>query len=162
MFERGEYYTLEENIVDPVDYRAFVSAAKELAPDGDKVSSVKFQARVGDQLQIVTFSRLQGELSEVPIPELPETIGEPQTTPTEKDETQRGVLKVADAMEKTECVVVTDDDEKWTIEGPEDTLDEIVRTYFKRRVEVKGKAHAEKELGRSHLARKQRGCQGPK
>ena len=146
LFDQGEYDALEENIVDSGDYRDFVNAAKELAPDGDKISSVKFQARVGDQLQIVSFNRLQGELSEVPIPELPQMVGEPQTTVTKKDETQKGVLRVADAMEKTECVLVTDDDKKWTIEGPEDTLDEIVRAYFKRRVEVKGKRMRKQNL----------------
>ena len=139
LFDRGEYDALEENIIDPFDFRDFVNSAKELAPDGDKISTVKFQARVGDQVQIVSFKRLQRELREVPLPQLPATVGEPKPTATEKDEVQKGVLRVADALGKTECVLVTDEDKKWTIEGPEDTMDEIVRAYFKRRVEVVGK-----------------------
>lgn len=146
LFDLGKYEALEENIVDPVDYRDFVNSAKELAPDGERISTVKFQARVRDQLQIVSFNRLQGELSEVPMPQLPDTVGEHQTTATKKDETQKGVLRVADALGKTECVLVTDDDKKWTIEGPEETLDEIVRAYFKRRVEVKGKRMRKRNL----------------
>ena len=137
LFDRGEYDVLEEKIADPSDYRDFVNAAKKLAPDGEKISSVKFQARVGNQVQVVSFSRFQSELSEIRLPELPDTNVVFQTT--DKDIAKKGVLRVADALEKTECVLVTDDDTKWNIQGPESIMDEIVRAYFKRRVEVKGK-----------------------
>ena len=98
---------------------------------------MRFQARIGDGLQTVSFNRFRRELGEVRVPELPETTVGFQAT--DKDIEKKGVLKVADALEQTECLLVTDDNAKWRLDGPEHILDEIVRAYFKRRVEVKGK-----------------------
>lgn len=136
LFDQGEYDALEKNIVDPGDYRDFVNAAKELAPDGDRISSVKFQARVGGQLKIVTFNRIQKELSEVPLPDVPETSVTFQAT--DKTISKTGVLMLADGYE-TECELVTQDDGKWVIEGHEITIDTIARAYYKKTVLVKGK-----------------------
>ena len=144
LIDRGEYDLLEEKIADPSDFRDFVNAAIRLAPDGDKISTVKFQTRVGDQVHAVSLSRAKGELSEIQLPELPDPIVGFQAT--EKDIEKKGILRVADALGKTECVLVTDNDTRWSIEGPESTMDEIVRAYFKRRVQVKGKRMKKRNL----------------
>ncbi len=142
-FEKGNYDALEEAIVDIEDLRGFFIAAKELAPDGDRITSIKFQAKVKEKIKRVSFNRIQSELNDIQLPKLPETTIEYQTT--NKDISKTGVLRVANALGKTECVLVTEDSAKWTIEGPEDILDEIVREFFKRKVEVTGKQMKKKK-----------------
>ncbi len=137
LLDDGRYYELEESIGDADDYRAFIKAAKPLAPDGDRISSVKFQADAGDKLEIVSFRRTQDSFSDIPMP--PEPKAEVDYRTTDDDISRTGILKVADALDETECVLVTDDDTKWELEGPEELMDGIVRTFFKRRVEVSGK-----------------------
>ena len=137
LLDEGHFYELEESIGDAGDYRAFLKAAKPLAPDGNHISTVKFQAYAGNKLEIVSLSRTQASFSDIPIPPEPDAKVDYRTT--EDDISRTGILKVADALDKTECVLVTDDDTKWELEGPEDTMDEIVRSFFKRKVEVRGK-----------------------
>ena len=140
LLERSEFYELEKELGDSADYLGFVNAARMLAPDGKKVDSVKFQASINDQLRVVSFSRLQRFLADFPLPEGAEdqeAINGYQAT--DFDIRKTGVLKLADGLVKTECVLVTDDNVKWDIEGPEEVLDSIVRACFKRRVEVTGK-----------------------
>lgn len=137
---KGEFYELQNKLDDPNAYLGFVKAARKLAPDGNRVDSVKFQASVHDQLKIVSFNVTQRSLADVP---LLEPSAEQETLSayrvTDSDIQKEGVLKVANALVKTECVLVTDDNTKWYVEGPEDVLDDIVRAHFKRRVAISGK-----------------------
>lgn len=140
LLERSEFYELEKELGDPADYLGFVNAARKLAPDGKKVDLVKFQASVDDQLRVVSFSRPQRFLADFPLPEGAEdqeAINGYQAT--DFDIRKTGVLRLADGLVKTECVLVTDDKANWNIEGPENVLDAVVRAYFKRRVVVTGK-----------------------
>lgn len=137
LLEKGYQSDLLDNIGDPKDYRAFLKAARPLAPDGDRISSVKFQADSGTSLELVSLSRTRASFSDIPLPPLPDE--EVVFTATEHEVCKSGILSVADALEQTECVLVTDNGNKWELEGPEDTMDEIVRTFFKRKVEVRGK-----------------------
>ncbi len=137
---KGEFYQLQKKLDDPNAYVGIVKAARKLAPDGKRVDSVKFQASVRDHLTIVSFNVTQRYLADAPLP-VPTAK---QETPngyqvTDTDLAKEGVLKVADGLVRTECVLVTDGNVKWDIEGPEDILDEIVRAYFKRRVAIIGK-----------------------
>ena len=137
---KGEFYELQKKLDDPNAYVGFVKAARMLAPDGNRVDSVKFQASVHDQLKIVSFNVTQRYLADAPLPEptaKQETPNGYQVTDTDLE--KEGVLKVADGLVRTECVLVTDGNVKWDIEGPENILDEIVRAYFKRRVAIIGK-----------------------
>ncbi len=140
LVDKGEFYELQKELDDPNAYLGFVKAARKLAPDGNRVDSVKFQASVHEQLKIVSFNVTQRYLADVP---LLEPTAEQDTLSgyqvTDSDLQKEGVLKVADGLVKTECVLVTDDNAKWDIEGPEDVLDDIVRAYFKRRVAISGK-----------------------
>ena len=147
LLERSEFYELEKELGDPADYLGFVNAARKLAPDGKKVDLVKFQASLDDQLRVVSFSRPQRFLANFPLPkgaEDQEAINGYQAT--DFDIRKTGVLKLADGLVKTKCVLVTDENAEWDIEGPEETLDAIVRAYFKRRVEVKGKRMRKRNL----------------
>ena len=140
LVDRGEFYELQKEIQDPIDYVGFVKAARKLAPDGKRVNSVKFKASIHDQLRIVSFDLLQHSLADFPLPDLTaeqETLDGHQVT--DSDIQIIGVLKVADGLVKTECVLITDENARWNIEGPEDVLDKIVRAHFKRRVAISGK-----------------------
>ena len=157
LVDKGEFYELQQELADPYAYLGFVKAARKLAPDGNRVDSVKFQASVRNQLKIVSFNVTQRHLADVP---LPEPSAEHETLNgykvTDSDLKKEGVLKLADGLVKTECVLVTDDNVKWDIEGPEDVLDDIVRAYFKRRVAVIGKQMKKKKnrVNRIRLASK--------
>ncbi len=140
LLERGETYELEKTIQDPKEYRDFVNASITLAPDGDKISTVKFQAVVDEQLTVVSFSTTKSSLKDLPLPPIPSI--ESRLDVTEQDIVKTGVLLVgnADNAEKeTECVLVTESGVKWHIEGDEDLKEEIVRKYYKRRIVVHGK-----------------------
>ena len=50
-----------------------------------------------------------------------------------------GVLKTARANATSECELLTDDRSKWTIEVPDDMMNEILGAYFNKRVQVEGK-----------------------
>ncbi len=146
LLDKGEFYELQKELDDPNAYLGFVKAARKLAPDGNRVDSVKFQASVHDQLKMVSINVTQRYLEDVPMPEPSaeqEALNGYQVT--DSDLQKEGVLKVADALVNTECVLVTDDNVKWDIEGPEDVLDDIVRTYFKRRVAISGKQMKKKK-----------------
>ena len=50
-----------------------------------------------------------------------------------------GVLKSARANGISECDLLTDESGKWTIEVPDDMMNQILGAYFNKRVEVEGK-----------------------
>lgn len=58
---------------------------------------------------------------------------------TDETTSKVGFLKVADVDGKSECKLITEANETWTIQAPVETMNEIVRAYFNRRVEVEGK-----------------------
>lgn len=137
LLQNGNFNELKDQYDDPADYASFVKAAKSLAPDGDKISSVNLQARIGNQVERLFFKRSKAELSDVPMPEIPE---EAEEFPVSLESiTRKGVLKVADDLESPICVLVTENREKWNIEGPEDIIEAIGRSFWRSVVEVKGK-----------------------
>ncbi|MDE2777106.1 MAG: hypothetical protein OXI77_14340 [Chloroflexota bacterium] len=140
LLEQGESDELEKIIDDPDGYRDFVKASIELAPDGKNISSVKFQSVIDDSLRVVSLNTTQNSLKGLPLPDIPSA--ESKLEVTEHDIVKTGVLRVGNALEnekKTLCILATDGDGNWHIEGAEDLKDEIVRRYFKRRVVVHGK-----------------------
>ncbi len=58
---------------------------------------------------------------------------------TDQSASQIGVLKIATALNASECVLITRDDEKWTIELPDELMNEILGEYFNKEVQVVGK-----------------------
>ncbi|MCY4063986.1 MAG: hypothetical protein OXG53_16565 [Chloroflexi bacterium] len=140
LLEQGETYELEKTIDDPNEYRDFVKASIELAPDGTKISSVKFQSVIDDSLRVVSLNTTQSSLKGLPLPDIPSE--ERKLEVTADDIVKTGVLRVGNALDdknKTLCIVATDSEGNWHIEGTEDLKDEIVRQFFKRRIVVHGK-----------------------
>ncbi len=58
---------------------------------------------------------------------------------TEEMTRKIGVLKIAKALDVSECVLVTHDEERWTVEVPEDIMNEVLGAYFNKEVQVVGK-----------------------
>lgn len=137
LLDDGAYESLQNRIDDPNDYRGFVKAAKGLAPDGHAISSVNVQAKVGDNVQSVFLTKSRDELSSVPIPDIPEhKVSYVVTDSTVK---QKGVLKVADAREKSECVLVSERWRPWAVEVPAEYMNEVLGDFFNKYVEVTGR-----------------------
>lgn len=140
LLERGETFALEKAIDDPKKYRDFVKASIDLAPDGKKISSVKLQSVIDDNLEVVSLNTTQSMLKGLQLPHLPRV--EKSLEVTEQDIAKTGVLRVGNALDdenKTLCIVATDSEGNWHIEGAEDLKDEVVRQFFKRRIIVHGK-----------------------
>jgi len=154
LVDKGEFHELQNALADPNAYLGFVKAARMLAPDGNRVDSVKFQANIHDQRKIVSFKATQRYLADVLSREKTAKEGTlNEFHVTDLDLQIEGILKVADGLVKTECVLVSDDNVQWDIEGPEDVLDDIVRAYFKRRVAISGKQMKKKKrVNRIRLA----------
>jgi len=137
---QGETYELEKTIDDPIEFRDFVKASIELAPDGEKISSVKFQSVIDGHLKVVSLHTTQSTLEGLQLPRVPSV--ESRLEVTEQAIVKTGVLRVGNALDnevKTLCILATDGEGNWHIEGTEDLKDEIVRQYFKRRIVVHGK-----------------------
>ncbi len=64
------------------------------------------------------------------------------------DETthKTGVLKIANALDVSECVLITSDKERWTIEVPEHIMNEVLGEYFNKEVHVVGKRMKKERL----------------
>ena len=137
LIDEGAYQPLLDKFEDPVDYRSFVRAARSLAPDGRQVSYVNVQAKIGDHVRSVFLKRSQDELREMPIPDIPKQ--KVVYSLTDDTITQTGVLKVADARDNSECILVSESFRPWTVEIPEELMNEILGDYFNKQVEVKGK-----------------------
>ena len=58
---------------------------------------------------------------------------------TDQTTSRTGVLKIATALETSECVLITENEEKWAIEIPDEIMNEILGAYFNKRVQVEGK-----------------------
>ncbi len=136
LLERDHFGLLEDKLANPRDFRDFVKAATKLAPDGEKISSVKFQAVVDDLPKTVTFSRTQHQLKKLTLPDIGEPSGELKSTETDISKT--GALQIASARETT-VVLETDDEGDWIIEGTKDLIVNIVHSHFGKRVTVTGK-----------------------
>ena len=140
LLEQGETYELEKTIDDPAEFRDFVKASIEVAPDGERISSVKFQSVIDEHLKVVSLHTTQSSLEGLQLPHIPSV--ESGLEVTEQAIVKTGVLRVGNALDneiKTLCILATDGEGNWHIEGAEDLKDEIVRQYFKRRIVVHGK-----------------------
>jgi len=65
---------------------------------------------------------------------------------TEQTTRKTGVLKIARALDVSECVLITQDEERWTIEVPEDIMNEVLGAYFNKEVQVEGKRMKKERL----------------
>lgn len=58
---------------------------------------------------------------------------------TDETTQKTGVLKIAKALDVSECVLITRNKERWTIEVPEHIMNEVLGEYFNKEVHVVGK-----------------------
>ena len=65
---------------------------------------------------------------------------------TEETTHKTGVLKIAKALEVNECVIITQNAERWTIEVPEDIMNEVLGAFFNKEVQVVGKRMKKERL----------------
>ena len=136
LLNRGETETLKETFASPAHYGEFVSAALELAPDGEAISSVNLQARIAGRVQAIRFEQSREEISKIPIPRVPKQQLAIQAT--EKTVRRIGILQRADGREESVCELKTDTDGTWVIEVREEIIHEVLGNFWKKRVEVEG------------------------
>ena len=137
LLDAGEFQILQNRIEDPEEYRRFVSAAQNLAPDGQAISSVNVQAKFGNQVQSVFLTRSRKELRSLPVPYVPKRNVVYEMT--DNAVKQSGVLKVADARTNSECVLVSEHNPPWTVDVPEELMNNVLGGFFNKHVEVRGK-----------------------
>ncbi len=133
LLERDQIEELQEDLDNHEDYADFIKAATKLAPDGQKISSVKFQAIVDELPKIVTLSKSKHHLRTLPLPQ----IGRPPKV-TDEDISKTGKLLIASVRERT-VVLETTDDGDWTIEGGKELIVQVAQSYFDQSVIVTGK-----------------------
>ena len=133
LLEGDQVEELQEDLDNQKDYADFIKAATKLAPDGQKISSVKFQAVVDDFPKVVTLSKSKHYLSKLLLPEIGRT---PEAT--DEDISKKGKLLIASVRETT-VVLETADDGDWTVEGGKDLIVQVAQAYLDQRVVVTGK-----------------------
>ena len=67
------------------------------------------------------------------------TNGDAVLQTTDETTHKTGVLKIANALDVSECVLITRNKERWTIEVPEHIMNEVLGKYFNKEVHVVGK-----------------------
>lgn len=135
----GDIEQLQRNFNDDTYFNNFLGLAKEVAPDGERVTSVGIEATIQGQKQSVLLDRARSELSAMYLPSADEA------TPTDyrisdEQETVVGLLQYADATKAHGEVKLRDDDGKWwQIVVPEGLAEDVVKPYFGDRVQIEGR-----------------------
>lgn len=83
------------------------------------------------------LGRVKAAITGIELPDMREAGHDFQMT--DQTTSQTGVLKIATALETSECVLITQNEEKWTIEVPDEIMNEILGAYFNKEVQVEGK-----------------------
>ena len=138
LLNQGRYETLQQIFPDSAHFRNFVGIAKEIAPDGSRVSAVGLRAVIDGKPRRVSFERNKRDLNDIPMPKVDEATDEIQLA----DETTSvtGVLKYADALKSKNEVKLLDESSKtWTITVPEGLMRDVVRPHFDENVQVAGR-----------------------
>lgn len=131
---------LELNIGDKGYFVSFLSAAQQLAPDGESVTMVGLtsaKAKVA----------LTQPKAEIVVPDMEIATSRPLMLDASPRGTLRGVLDEAIARDDNQVGLTTQDNKTFTLFVREG-MDDMVRTYFNRLVEVR----VEYRDGRSEIA----------
>ena len=72
--------------------------------------------------------------------------GDTVVRPTDETTHKTGVLKIAKALDTSECVLITRNKERWTIEVPEHIMNEVLGEYFNKEIQVVGKRMKKERL----------------
>ena len=135
----GEYDQLQKHIGNDEYYCNFVALAKEIAPDGDDVETVNFDALIDGKQRRVNFYRQQQHFDEIPLPNLLESRNGLRIT--DETKTIRGILRYADSMDEHKVVKLRDTESgnTWKIIVPDAYMKDVVHPNFDENVEIVGK-----------------------
>ena len=135
----GEYDQLQKHIGNDEYYCNFVALAKEIAPDGDDVETVKFDALIDGKQRRVNFYRQQQHFDEIPLPNLLESRNGLRIT--DETITVRGILRYADSRDEHKVVKLRDAEsgKTWKIIVPDAYMKDVVQPNFDENVEIVGK-----------------------
>lgn len=147
--DQGDYNALRQAISNLDDFNDFRSAAHKLAPDGEFITSVNLQTRIRGEVSYISLNQTNTEVNEEPIPNEPE--GDDGYLPTEEEVRKEGKLKIANLLKKSECVLDTENEGVWHIEGTEELITSIGKKYLNERIVVQGKRMKKKNKAKRIL-----------
>ena len=133
MVENSGEAQLREHLPDPEYLSNFLSVAKKLAPDGERIRRVGLGCAAGAHRYVV----ITKPASEIPLPPAPEmTVPYLEPEPVEI----QGTLLFADATdaERHGIKIVDSDERLHTIQVPVGMLDDIVRPMWHMPVKIRG------------------------
>lgn len=146
LLAKDEIEQLRDRYKEERYFNNFVGLAKEVAPDGEQLTAVRWEANVEGQPQYAALDRARSELSQLSL-SLQNDKPSSDYTLTDDWETVTGKLLYADATKDEDLVrLIPDVGKPWTIVVPQGLRDDVVRPYFGDRVRVTGR----------HLKRKQK------
>ncbi len=123
----GDEAALRKLIPEPLYYRAFVLTARDMAPDGERISAVRFIA----ESRTASLTNLPSEL--VPAP----ALEAPEEGPRREPIAVEGILDYASSRKGQVIGLTTEDGRTYNI-AVEEGIDDVVRSYYGRRVAVTG------------------------
>ena len=133
----GDIARLQSDLNDDRYLQNLVGLAKELAPDGNKITAVGIEAEIEGQRKSLLFDSTRDDLNEMVLPLDEESVSDEYRITDERD-TAVGVLQFADATKNT-VKLLTDDGKWWQIVVPEGLAEDVVKPYFGDRVQVEGR-----------------------
>ena len=132
MVNSSDIDSIHKRIPDKAYVNNFLGLAKKIAPDGDRVSQVRFTVQRAGANRHVSVTRSKSQLTDLKIPEPPE----PEAKPDEIS----GILRFADVTRdnKNKIKIIDEKDKSHEIEVPEGLMNDIVRPMWGLDVVVKG------------------------
>ena len=150
MLAAGDIEALHASYSDESYFNNFIGLTKEIAPDGQRFTAVRWEAQLEGRRNSVAFDRARSELSELSLSLLDDKPSQDYTL-TDEWETVVGKLLYADATQNEDLVrLIPDSGRAWTIVVPKGLKDDVVRPYFGDRVQVTGR-HMIKKRKRRRL-----------
>ncbi len=137
LFNSGDLVRLKNGFQDERYFQNLVGLAKELAPDGEVITSVGIEADIEGQRKSILFDSTRDELNQMVLPIEDESVADEYRI-TDEEDTVVGVLQYADAT-KDEVKLLTDNGKWWQIVVPEGLAEDVVKPYFGDRVRVQGR-----------------------
>ncbi len=150
LLAEGDIEQLKDGYNEESYFNNFIGLAKEVAPDGEHLTAVRWEANVEGQPRSAALDLARSELSQLSL-SLQDDKHSAEYTLTEDWETIVGKLLYADATKDEDQVrLVPDIGKPWTIVVPQGLKDDVVRPYFGDRVRVTGR-HLVKQRKRRRL-----------
>lgn len=137
LFNSGALVQLRNGFQDERYFQNLVGLAKELAPDGEVITSVGIEADIEGQRKSILFDSTRDELDQMVLPIEEESVADEYQI-TDEPDIVVGVLQYADAT-KDEVKLLTDNGKWWQIVVPEGLAEDVVKPYFGDRVRVQGR-----------------------